>query len=62
MLGKDFDLKDVVNESLVYYNESVYSTTGYTPRKITEWAKDNEFIQKVKENRRIKKTKMKSIK
>ena len=58
---KDFDLKDVVNKFLVYYNERVNSTTGYTPREITERAKDSEFIQKVKENttksRRIKKDK-----
>ena len=56
-----FDLKDVVNEFLVYYNERVHSTTGYTPREITERKKDSEFIQKVKENttksRRIKKDK-----
>ena len=60
-LGKNFDLKDVVNEFLVYYNERVHSTTGYTPREITERAKDSEFIQKVKENKskswRIKKDK-----
>ena len=35
--------------------------TGYTPREITERAKDSEFIQKIKENitksRRIKKDK-----
>ena len=46
---------------LVYYNERVYSTTGYTPREITKRAKDSEFIQKVRENatksRRIKKDK-----
>ena len=58
---KDFNLKDVVNEFLVYYNEIVHSTLGYTPRGITESAKDSEFIQKVKENttksRRIKKEK-----
>ena len=56
-----FDLKDVVNEFLVYNNERVHSTTGYTPREITERTKDSEFIQKVKENttksRRIKKDK-----
>ena len=31
-LGKDFDLKDVVNEFLVYYNERIHCTTGYTLR------------------------------
>ena len=64
-LLKDFDLKDVVNEFFVYYNKRVNSTTGYTPREITERAKDSEFIQKVKENttksRRIKKDKDENI-
>ena len=45
-----FWFKDVVNEFLDYYNERVHSTTGYTPREITERAKDSEFIQKTKEN------------
>ena len=60
-LGKKFDLKDVENEFLVYYNERVHSTTGYTSKEIIERAKDSEFIQKIKENttksRRIKKDK-----
>ena len=45
-----FWFKRCYKRDLVYYIERVHSTTGYTPREITERAKDSEFIQKVKEN------------
>ena len=56
-LTRERYLKDVVIECLIL---RVHST--YTPREITERAKDSEFIQKVKENttksRRIEKYKI----
>ena len=60
-MGKIFDLKDAINEFLVYYNGIVHSTTGYALRKIEENSNNSDFIRKVKENtiksRRIKKDK-----
>ena len=60
-MGKKFDLKDAINEFLVYYNGRVHSTTGYAPREVVENSNNSDFIRKVKENiiksRRIKKDK-----
>ena len=60
-MGKKFDLKDAINEFLVYYNGRVHSTTGYAPREVVENSNNYDFIRKVKENiiksRRIKKDK-----
>ena len=60
-MGKKFDLKDGINEFLVYYNGRVHSTSGYAPREIVENSYNSDLIRKVKENtiksRRIKKNK-----
>ena len=48
-LGKDFYLKNVVKGFIVYYNERVHSTIGYSPRDFRK-SKISEFIQKVKDN------------
>ena len=60
-MGKKFDLKDTINEFLVYYNGRVHSTTGYAPREVVENSNNSDFIRKVKKNtiksRRIKKDK-----
>ena len=58
---KKFDLKDAINEFLVYYNGRIHSTIGYLPREVVENSNKFDFIRKVKENtiksRRIKKVK-----
>ena len=60
-MRKKFDLKDAINEFLVYYDGRVHSTTGYAPREVVENYNNSDFIRKVKENiiksRRIKKDK-----
>ena len=60
-MGKKFDLKDAINEFLVYFYGRVHSTTGYAPREVVENSNNSDFIRKVKENiiksRRIKKDK-----
>ena len=58
-MRKKFDLKDAINEFLVYYDGRVHSTTGYAPREVVENSNNSDFIRKVKEgiikSRRIKK-------
>ena len=60
-MEKKFDLKDAINEFLVYYNGRVHSTTGYPPREVVENSKNSNFLRKVMKNaiksRRIKKDK-----
>ena len=62
-MGKKFDLKNAINEFLVYYNGRVHSTTGYASREVVENSNNTDFIRKVKENtiksRRIRKDKSK---
>ena len=45
-MWKKFDLKDAINEFLVYYNERVHSTTGYAPREVVENSINSDFIRR----------------
>ena len=61
ILMEIFDLKDIVNEFLVHYNERKHTTARSTPREIVEKSQDFLVIQRVKDNtnnsRRLKKYK-----
>ena len=35
-MDKKFDLKDVINEFLVYYNGRTHFTTRYAPKEVME--------------------------
>ena len=60
-IGKKFDLKDAINEFVVYYNGRVHSAIRYAPREVVENSNNSDFIRKVRKNiiksRRIRKDK-----